>query len=144
MSVRKASIKLIISVYHYVAENQPVTIRWVKNHFRLSKQHTHHVLTTLRENGYLSYTGVQGATPAKYYVTDKPFDIELPKPAPKPTKSTKTPCKTKPIEFKTVEIEIKPDLAAMWLVKSKPHSVKRSIPIVRSIGLGVRQGTSLR
>jgi DNA-binding Lrp family transcriptional regulator len=42
---------------------------------------------------------------------------------------------------KLVEIEIKPDLAAQWLIPSKPHWEKRSIPIVRSIGLGVRQST---
>lgn len=44
----------------------------------------------------------------------------------------------------TVEITIKPDLAAMWLRESQPHWEKKSIPIVRSIGLGARLDTSLR
>lgn len=44
----------------------------------------------------------------------------------------------------TVEITIKPDLAAMWLVESKPQWAKRSIPIVRSIELGARLDMSLK
>lgn len=42
-------------------------------------------------------------------------------------------------QTKCIKIQIKPDQAAMWLLKSKPHWETRWIPIVRSIGLGVRQ-----
>ena len=139
MYLRYVATKTLAAVYEYVANNPASTIKQVKNHMGICKQQAHQALTALRENGYLSYTGVRGATPAKYYVTDKEFDAEKLKPSRKPRN---TKC-TEPKQ-KTVEIEIKPDLAAMWLVKSKPHSVKRSIPIVRSIGLGVRQSTSLR
>lgn len=47
----------------------------------------------------------------------------------------------KPTSGKCIEIQIKPDPAAEWLIPSRPHWEKRSIPVVRSIGLGVRQST---
>lgn len=41
----------------------------------------------------------------------------------------------------SVLIEIRPDIAASWVKPFLPHLEKKSIPIVRSIGLGARQNT---
>ena len=94
----------------------------------LSRQHLFVALGALESNGFLRSDGGSGARPKKWHITDKRFDI--------------TDCKwEEQVKTKTMEVTIKPDLAAMWLVESKPHWETKLIPIRRSIGLGAKPNT---
>jgi hypothetical protein len=115
-------------VYHFIKESSPRTTSEVWKSTKLSRQHTFVALRLLESNGFLRSDGGSGATPKKWYVTDKHFDV--------------TNCKwEEQLKIKMMEVTIKPDLAAMWLVESKPHWETKLIPIRRSIGLGAKPNT---
>jgi hypothetical protein len=107
-------------IYTYIKENQPATSTNVWKYCNASRQHTHSTLRFLEKEGYIYLLPESGPKSMKWGTTDKKME--------------------KPEQL-CIQIEIKPDLAAMWLQKSKPQWDKRSIPIVRSIGLGVRRNT---
>jgi DNA-binding transcriptional regulator GbsR (MarR family) len=127
-----------------------MTTTEIRNGINKSKTHIARSLKYLEQEGYFVSKKRQPHEPFIWFRTDKEFNYtpkvkEKTKSALKTTNqitvsnTIKKPCEPKPI--KTMSIEIKPDLAAMWLVSSKPQWETRFIQIVRSTGLGVRQDT---
>jgi hypothetical protein len=125
----------------FVTADNPMTTAEIYYRLDRSKTHILRAMKYLAERGYFKIS-----TPGRFQTitwvrTDKEYVYE-------PKSTERTVCPTpKPKKLDTIlqqrkiEITIKPDLAAMWLVSSKPPWEKRSIPIVRSIGLGARQNT---
>lgn len=116
------------AVLDYIEKNGIVTTSRVARAFKYTPKTTLKMLRRYESKGLIERVEAQtGAKSATWRRTEVTLQNWL-------AKNNKS----------TVKITIKPDLAAMWLRESKPHWETKSIPIVRSIGLGVKLDTSLR
>lgn len=121
---------LLNKAYEFVSENDKCTSFDVGKHLGVKKSHACGVLLKLQRMGYLTYINERTRHPFKLFsITDKPWIPQTKKEKPAPPLIDK------------VEIMVQPDIAAAWVNPSLRPLGKKWIPIVRSIGLGVRQST---
>ena len=133
MRIRQAANNVKADVLEVISNNEDVTNADITNVLGISQSYVTMTLRELEEEGYIKRTFVGRKKHLLWNATGKVFINEGNKRAAYGSKKCR--------ERKTIQVEIKPDLAAMWLVESKPRWEKRSIRIQRSTDLGARQST---